>query len=456
MVGYHRMRIQAARKVRSSMHCVSLETTILTRRGWLAHDRVKTGDETIGYNPATRRSEWTPIIKVDHSDDVPVWRIGHAGWHANVTPNHRWFSDTEHTVVDGHTSCPECGWVPRGVKMPQRGVQVHRKKIHGLDGGLDRTEYREEFIRTEDMGSHHRLRLAAPADTDGIPSLSVNDVAIIAWLQGDGHIRAVFGKPTICPECGYLPGDGRKPHRGPVSQPANSVAVHRARIHHVSRDEADQILTGEFDGTIYQSKPPMVTKIRTLLAQVEHNESVRKRGGNSLPAHAFRLRRAYVTDLMKRSSVIEKGPEAFVLALSPDQRAAWLSAMIDAEGYRQPGKQTGWSEFVRIAQVDGPSQDAIRLAVFLEGWRPTYSANSAGRNGFQPAGTVGMARAHVAPSTFHEPEVLGNQTVWCVTTDLGTWSAKNDGHVFLTGDGECNTLERVQQARPPGTDASSS
>ena len=168
------------------MHCVSLETTILTRRGWLAHDRVKTGDETIGYNPATRRSEWTPIIKVDHSDDVPVWRIGHAGWHANVTPNHRWFSDTEHTVVDGHTSCPECGWVPRGVKMPQRGVQVHRKKIHGLDGGLDRTEYREEFIRTGDMGSHHRLRLAAPADTDGIPSLSVNGVAIIAWLQGTG------------------------------------------------------------------------------------------------------------------------------------------------------------------------------------------------------------------------------------------------------------------------------
>jgi len=61
-----------------------------------------------------------------------------------------------------------------------------------------------------------------------------------------------------------------------------------------------------------------------------------------------------------------------------------------------------------------------------------------------------MAHAHVVPSTFHQPEVLDNQTVWCVTTDLGTWTAKNDVHVFLTGDGECNTLAKGATGKATG------
>jgi hypothetical protein len=123
-----------------------------------------------------------------------------------------------------------------------------------------------------------------------------------------------------------------------------------------------------------------------------------------------------------------------VLALSPDQRAAWLDSMIDAEGHRMPGKKLGHREFVRIAQVNGPLQDAIKLAVYLEGWRPTFSANSAERNGYQPAGVVGMAGPHVAPSMFGPHEVLDRQPVWCVKTDLETWTARQDGQVFLTGN----------------------
>jgi hypothetical protein len=68
---------------------------------------------------------------------------------------------------------------------------------------------------------------------------------------------------------------------------------------------------------------------------------------------------------------METGPEAFVLALSADQRAAWLDVMIDAEGNRQAGKKSEHSEFVRVTQADGQTQDAIKLAVYLEGYRPT-------------------------------------------------------------------------------------
>jgi hypothetical protein len=108
--------------------------------------------------------------------------------------------------------------------------------------------------------------------------------------------------------------------------------------------------------------------------------------------------------------------------------------MIDAEGHRMPGKREGHSEFVRIVQVDGPLQNAIRLAVYLEGWRPTFSANSSERNGFQPAGAVGLAKPHVSPSMFQRPQELPLQTVWCVKTGLETWTAELDGQIFLTGN----------------------
>jgi hypothetical protein len=421
---------------------------ILTQRGWLTLEDAQAGDQTIGYNPKTGRSEWTRITRVMRCDDAEVWRIGNKHWHADVTPDHRWWSDTLVRVQEAFQACPECGWMPRGTKQPSRGIQVHRKKIHGMANPRGpRSTLRGEFVRTDRLRAGHRLRLAAPADTAGIPGLSLEDVRVIAWLQGDGHISRVMAKPESCPECGWLPGTGRKPHRGPILQPANAVAVHRAKKHGMGKDRTAGEPAG-WDGVIFQSKPAQIVKLRALLASVEHAEGIRHRGGNSQPAHVFRLRRAYVTDLVKRSGLTGEGPEAFVLALSPDQRAAWLDAMIDAEGHRQPvvladgGNRHGASgEFVRIAQVNGPLQEAIKLAVYLEGYRPTFSALSAERRGYKPSGHVGMARPHAAPSMFSPPEVLERQTAWCVATELGTWTAKGDDQKlpFLTGDSNAGT-----------------
>ena len=100
------------------MQCVTTETRILTDRGWLTHDDVRIGDRTIGYNPATGRSEWTRITKVVHYDDAPVWRIGHRNWHADVTPNHRWFSDTEVPVTRDADGVPGV----RPLVLPSWGI----------------------------------------------------------------------------------------------------------------------------------------------------------------------------------------------------------------------------------------------------------------------------------------------------------------------------------------------
>src|SRR5690606_3807762 len=74
--------------------CVPLDTLILTKRGWLRHDEVRVGDETIGCAP-DGSARWTRITKVHHYDDAPWVRLAHgqSGGQATVTPDHRGLTD---------------------------------------------------------------------------------------------------------------------------------------------------------------------------------------------------------------------------------------------------------------------------------------------------------------------------------------------------------------------------
>src|SRR5207244_2360114 len=70
--------------------CVPLDTMILTQRGWLKHNEVRVGDETIGYHALSGHSEWTPITRVVHHEDAPLVSMSNSRWRATTTPNHRW------------------------------------------------------------------------------------------------------------------------------------------------------------------------------------------------------------------------------------------------------------------------------------------------------------------------------------------------------------------------------
>jgi len=136
-----------------SLH--TLDVMILTRRGWVKRDDVRVGDETIGYNLATGRSQWTRITAVRHYEDAPLMLIGNARWHATVTPQHMWVNlpriSVPKQLVTGESchlcewpaspalreplaSCPECGWTPASVSV--NGVQIHRARKHGVPNDL--------------------------------------------------------------------------------------------------------------------------------------------------------------------------------------------------------------------------------------------------------------------------------------------------------------------------------
>ena len=72
--------------------CMSCDYEILTRRGWLKYEEVRVGDETIGYNFETGRSEWTRITAAHHYPVAPMVRYGNKYWSAECTLDHRWLN----------------------------------------------------------------------------------------------------------------------------------------------------------------------------------------------------------------------------------------------------------------------------------------------------------------------------------------------------------------------------
>jgi hypothetical protein len=120
--------------------------------------------------------------------------------------------------------------------------------------------------------------------------------------------------------------------------------------------------------------------------------------------------------------------------MSTRQLDAWLEAITDAEGTRaeRPGHTRPQ---VSIYQAPGTVLDAIALAVYLSGRRPRVLdvRRAADHEGWQPEAVV-RANTPVVTGGFLSSEPAGRADVWCVTTDLGSWTAREDGHIFLTGN----------------------
>lgn len=115
--------------------------------------------------------------------------------------------------------------------------------------------------------------------------------------------------------------------------------------------------------------------------------------------------------------------------------------MIQAEGHvSQKGNR---SPVTQISQKAGPLAEAILLAVYLSGHRPSVyvSKRTGGRHGTVPMWTItltsprtGERRERVGGKNCWTDESLGVQEVWGVTTSLGTWTTRQEFEVFLTGN----------------------
>jgi hypothetical protein len=192
--------------------------------------------------------------------------------------------------------------------------------------------------------------------------------------------------------------------------------------------------------TLWQSKPHRVAEIETLLATIGCPFSRYERGNRGHEHHhdsfAFYLHARYSADLLRRAE-FERGWESMVLAMSDPQRKAWLEGMIAAEGCML----THESDIMRIPQNDGPIAEAIALAVYLEGFRPSRRRP---RGGFS---NVTMARPQVRAGSLTVDE-HSVEPVWCVNTDLGTWTMRQGEQIMLTGNSTWATVGGTKTSDP--------
>jgi hypothetical protein len=306
-----------------------------------------------------------------------------------------------HGVIGANASGRRKEGFRRRGKTIEGGLRIHLARVHGIKGaGQSKSTHATEatWIRTADVRSRDRLLLAAPARTgEGLP-VTVAEAAILGWIAGDGHVEKYADKPR-----------GRK-------KPTMNIA---------------------------QSKPAMAAKLTVLLADVpcahyvDHAPRLSRVNKKPVPPrHQWRLDYDYAQDLMRRAGHPKEQAVEQVLAMSAEQREAWLEAIIDAEGHRSI--KPGYSEpQVTISQTLGPVHDAIVLAIYLTGHRPRVLAHTRNHERWSDSDSI-HPNNPVVTGAFLKREDVGRGPAWCVTTELGTWTAKESGHVFLTGNSDIN------------------
>jgi hypothetical protein len=325
--------------------CVPLDTMILTKRGWLRHDEVQVGDETIGLNLQTRRSEWTSITQVHHYTDATVYRYWNKQRWFETTDNHRWVVDT-------------------GRRATQLQFCESRQIAH----------------------SERRMLIGASHNTTHAAVFTDQEVRVLAWALTDGSIdRGVFV--------------------GAPSQGRNGDSVKCAVC-------------------IYQMKPEMIVHINELLSDVPH-----KQYKNKSNCVRWRLSPPWARSVLERADVRSKHDyDAWQLAfkLTESQRVMMLEEMWYANG--------GSSGL-----PDDPQTELTIALMFLTGHYPRVHLRT-------PEQNIGWQRHTCASVLPQKPRITGQRLqstlltestdVWCVTTELGSWTMRQAGNFapMITGN----------------------
>jgi hypothetical protein len=278
---------------------------------------------------------------------------------------------------------------------PANRVAAHRRTVPGAvapnQPNADATQ--AKFVTTGDVRRRDRLLLAAPANTESSIDITVQEAGLLGWIAGAGHVANRRHQPTI---------------------------------------------------SIAQSNPAVAERLRRLLDGVPHVVSVDDRDGCG-PHRQFGLDHEYAQGLLARAGNPKSDAVAQVLAMSTEQRVGWLDAITDAAGTRVV--QRGHPESpVLVCQAPGSVLDAVSLAVYLVGSRPlvqqiSRSTRPGSRSPEVGPGSWGPEAAAVRwdnaiiTGAFLTKEDAGRGDVWCVTTELGTWTAREDDHIFLLAHG---------------------
>lgn len=331
-------------------NCVPLTTQILTRRGWLSHDEVKIGDETLGYDKTTGKNCWTTVTAIHHYANAEVFKFGNKQRSFTTTANHRWLAR------------------------------------HNVSGEL-------KFVTTtEQPGSRYDVILAAEAES-GFANITPHEAAVLGWVLSDGSIK-------------------RSEFTGARSQ----AGGRRVKC----------------TLSIGQTKPHRIVEIDELLNDVPHKRYTHLRDGVKHGVD-WNIASEWGRSVLDRAGIYDKktfDPWAVATSLSHEARLALIETLNAGDGgsFKHGG--------IMITQAVGcPVAELIVALGYLTGkFSRVYTREPDGSGWMK--NTCVMIN-HQKPIMTHQrtnATPLGTQDVWCVTTELGTWTARENETPFLTGN----------------------
>lgn len=220
-------------------------------------------------------------------------------------------------------------------------------------------------------GQDTKLILSAPA-VGGDSDLSSGEAAILAWVLSDGHVE--WQRPDT------------------KTSPITHIIQHPNKF----SDEIRDLLRSE---NAYKS------------------ERILKTSG----CVSFYIQATRFQDIWNRSGLSDRSVSDLVLDLSVDARRSWFDAWYKAEG--TIGRNV-------ISQNVGPLMDALSLCAYLEGYAQTIRVRSQ-----NPRHAVMYFSNRYPTSQKTKISDAGRADVWCPTTELGTWTARDrNGRIFVTGN----------------------
>ena len=302
--------------------CVPYSTKILTKNGWLSVRDLNIGDETIGFNHKTKKSEWTTIEDIVEYGCSSLYSFGTKGIQLTSTENHRW-------IVSSETG--------------------------------------ENMTHTCNLSRSDRIVTSAPLENNSKLNCSVDEAAVLGWIAGDGSFL-------------------------------------------ILKDNG-------LNAKVNQKKVQNIFLLDELFSRIPHTRKIYK------DVVQWRLPTPYARDLLKRVGNPKKDSFSQVIQMSPEQREAWLNAMLLAEG-----SQHGNS--YRIYQNRGNIEEAVRFAIFASGRRPQTHVLT-GKPQWKECVAINSSKPIIGMG---EKVFIGSAPVWCVKTKLGTWTARQGDQVFLTGN----------------------
>ena len=250
------------------------------------------------------------------------------------------------------------------------------------------------YKETQDIVKNDRIVTSRPVDNPNDNSNFTNvEVELLAWLLTDGCVsRSVITNQ--------------------FSQGKNGER--RAII-----------------AEIQQAKPKYVQEIRKLLENVPHTEYHREsqKPGN-LDTYSWRLRTEFIRPLWDRAGFQNNGSKVtniipFILGLTQEQLEIFVDVFWKAEGHF-----VGGSKLKVVTQDSGEKLDAFVLACHLTGQRTSVGTHTKGKSWKKVALNL---KQDVGTNT---AKMIYTKTapVWCVTTELGSWTMKEGDLVAVTGN----------------------